>query len=184
MQKFDRIFNGDDVFGATGVDAIHHRGQRRRFTGSGHARDQHQTARHLANLLHDFGQEQFVQRANLGGNDAQHQSYVAALLKNVHTESSQAGDAVGHVDFRGLFEFLFLPRRHHAERHVQHVFSGDAWLFGQRRQFAIDAQVRIVAHLQMQVGGFAFRGNAQQIVNIHRRGFLGGPCLHALRMMN
>ena len=133
------------------VDAIDHRRQRRGLTGTGDAGDQHQPARHVANLLHHFGQEQFVERANLGGNDAKHQSDVAALLEDVHTEAAQPGDAVGHIDFRGLFEFLFLPRRHHAEGHVQHVFRGDARLVGQRQQFAVDAQVRIVAHLQMQV---------------------------------
>ena len=167
MQKFDRVFDGDDVLGARRVDAIDHRGQRRRFAGAGDAGDQHQAARHVADLLHHLGQEQFVERADLGRNDAKHQSDVAALLKDVDTEASQAGNAVRHVDFRGLFEFLLLARGHHAERHVQHVFGGDARLVGQRHQVAINAQVRIVANLQVQVGGAALHGNAEQVVDIH-----------------
>ena len=167
MQKFDRVFDGDDVFGAGGVDAVHHGGQRRRFTGAGNAGDQNQAARHFANLFHDLGQVKFVEGANFGGDDAQHQSHVAALLENVHTEAAQSGDAVGHVNFRGFFEFLLLARRHHAERHGQHVFGADAGLVGQRSQVAIDAQMGIVADLQMQVGGPALHGDAQQVINIH-----------------
>ena len=78
-----------------------------------------------------FGRKKFVEGANLGRNDAEHQADVAALLEYVHTEATEAGDAVGHIDFRGLFEFLFLARRHHAKSHVQHVFGRDAGLIGQ-----------------------------------------------------
>ena len=167
MQKFDRVFDGDDVFGAGGVDAIHHRSQRCRLTGTGDAGDENQSSRHFANLFHNLGQIEFIEGANLGGNDAQHQSHVAALLKYVHTEAAQSGDAVGHIDFRGLFELLFLARGHHAERHGQHLFGADARLVGQRSQFAIDTQMGIVAYLQMQVGGPALHGDAQQVINIH-----------------
>ncbi len=34
-------------------------------------------------------------------------------------------------------------------------------------EIAIDAQVRIVPDLQVQVGGAALHGDAQQVVNIH-----------------
>src|SRR5208282_5040214 len=167
VQKFDGVFDGDDVLGARRIDAVDHGGEGGRFARAGHSGDQHQTARHVANLLDYLRQEQFVKRADFGGNDAEHQSHIAALLKYVHTEASQAGDAVGHIDFRGLFEFLFLPCRHHAERHVQHVFGGDTRLIGQRHQIAINAQVRIVPHLQMQVGSAALHGDAEQVVDIH-----------------
>ncbi len=147
MQKFDRIFNGDDVFRARRVNAVDHGREGRGLAGAGDAGDQHQAARHVANLFHNFGQIKFVERANFGRNDAQHQANVAALLKHVYTEASQAGDAVGHIDFRALFEFLFLAGRHHAESHGQHVFGADARLIGQRHQFAIDPQMRIVSDL-------------------------------------
>ena len=72
VQEFDRVFDGDDVFGAGGIDAVDHRGQRRGLAGTGDAGDQHQAARLVADLLHDLRQIEFVERANLGGNDAQH----------------------------------------------------------------------------------------------------------------
>jgi hypothetical protein len=40
--------------------------------------------------------------------------------------------------------------------------------------------VRIVSHLQMQVGGFAFSRNPQQIINIHRGISRGGALPHKL----
>jgi hypothetical protein len=40
--------------------------------------------------------------------------------------------------------------------------------------------VRIVAHLQMQVAGFSFGRNPEQIVNIHRKLSLGGAQPHKL----
>ena len=49
------------------------------------------------NLLDDLRQIEFVEGANLGGDDAQYQSHVAALLEDVHTEAAQSGDAVAIV---------------------------------------------------------------------------------------
>src|SRR5580704_8490075 len=169
MQEFDGVFNGDDVFGARRIDAVNHRSQSCRFTGTGDAGDQNQAARQVTNLFHDFGQIEFVQSSNLGGNDAQHQPNIAALLEYVHTEAAKSGHAVGHVDFRALFELLFLPRRHHAESHGEHVFGADARLIGQRNQLAVDAQVRVVADLQVQVGGAPLHGDAKQVINVHAR---------------
>jgi len=110
-----------------------------------------------------------------GRDDAKHQTDVAALLKDVDTEPSQAGDAVSHVDFRGFFEFLLLARGHHAKRHVEHVLGRDTRLVGERNEVAIDAQVRIVTHLQVQVGSAALHGNAQQVINIHAEDTPGTP---------
>ena len=149
MQEFDWVLNGDDVFRPARVHAVYHGRQCRRLTGTCDTGYQHKAARHVADLLHHFRQEQFVERANLGGDDAEHQSHIAALLENVDAEAAQSGDAVGHIDFRGLFEFLFLACRHHAERHGQHVFGAHARLVGQRLQFAVNPQVRIVSYLQV-----------------------------------
>src|SRR5215213_4813463 len=40
MQKLDRIFDRDDVTATCRVDAIDHRGERRRFAGTGRASDE------------------------------------------------------------------------------------------------------------------------------------------------
>ena len=165
VQKFDGVFDGDDVIGAGGVDAVDHGGQRGRFTGTGGAGDEHQPALLFANLFDDVRQIEFFDGANLGGNDAQHHADVAALLKYVHTEAAQSGDAVGHIEFGGFFEFLLLAVGHHAERHGQHFFRRDAGDVGERHERAVNAQIGMVADFQMQVGRFAFYGAAQKIVD-------------------
>ena len=97
---------------------------------AGNAGDQHQPSRHVANVLHYFGQVEFIEGPNLSRNYAQYNSHIAALLENVHTETSQACDAVCHVDFSGFFELLLLAGRHHAERHGEHIFRAHARLVG------------------------------------------------------
>src|SRR5258708_4814854 len=118
-------------------------------------------------MLNHFGQIELFQSADLGGDHAQHQSYVATLLKNVDTEASQAGHAVRHVELGGFFEFLFLPVGHHAESHVQHVFGRNAGLVGQRDKFSIHAHVGIVANFQVKIRSFALHGDSQKIINMH-----------------
>src|SRR3984957_10279390 len=166
VQIFDRVFDGDDVLGAQRVDAVDHRGECGRFTGTSGAGGENQTALLFANLRKDAREFEFFDGANLGGNDAQNHADVAALLEHVHTETSQAGDAVGHIEFGGFLEFLFLPVGHHAEGHGQHFFRRDARHVVERVQDAINAKIRVVADFQVQVGSAAFDGAAQEIVNI------------------
>src|SRR5438094_8475160 len=81
VQELDGVFDGDDVFRPLGVDAVNHGGQGRGLAGTGYAGHQHQSAAFFADLLDDFGQIEFVEGANLGGDHAQHHAYVAPLLK-------------------------------------------------------------------------------------------------------
>ena len=115
--------------------------------------------------------EEIVRRwLDLGGDDAEHHADVAALLEDVDTEAAQSGDAIRHVEFGIFLELLLLPVGHHAERHVQHVLGGHAGLICQRDQFAIHADVRIVANLQVKVGWPCAPRDAQQIINVHGHG--------------
>src|SRR5580704_1017454 len=166
VQIFDRVFDGDDVLGAQRVDAVDHRGECGRFTGTSGAGGENQTALLFANLRKNAREFEFLDGTNLGGNDAQDHADVAALLEHVHAEASEAGDAVSHIEFGGFLEFLFLPVGHHAEGHGQHFFRRDARHVVERVQDAINAKIRVVADFQVQVGGAAFDGAAQEIVNI------------------
>src|SRR5580692_815272 len=170
VQIFDRVFDGDDVLGAQRVNAVDHRGERRRFSGTGGAGGENQAALLFAKLRKNAREFKFFDGANFGGNDAQDHADVAALLEYVHTKASEAGDAVSHIEFGGFLEFLLLPVGHHAEGHGQHFFRRDAWHVVERVQDAIDAKVRVVADFQVQVGSAAFDGAAQEIVNIDGHG--------------
>src|SRR6202012_3424961 len=108
------VFDGDEVIGAPGVDAVDHGGEGGRPTGTGGAGDEDPAALCFANSIDDGAQVQFFGGANLGGNDAENHADVAALLEYVDAEAAEAGDAVRHVEFGGFLELLLLPVSHHA----------------------------------------------------------------------
>ena len=60
VQKLDRVFDGDDVVGALGVDAVDHRRQRRRLARPGGTGDQHHAALLLADAIDHARQVQLV----------------------------------------------------------------------------------------------------------------------------
>jgi len=160
MQELDRVLNRDDVVGSRRVDAVDHRRKGSGLAGAGGSRDQYQPALLLANGFHGARQVQLFDGANLGGNDAQHHAHVPALLEHVDAETAQAGDAVGHVKFRGLLELLLLAVRHHAERHGKHFFRSDARHIREGSERAVDAQIGVVPYLQMKVRRLGFDGAA------------------------
>src|SRR6202167_825360 len=166
VQIFDRVFNGDDVLGAQRIDAVDHGRQRGGFAGTGGAGGENQAALLFANGGENAREFEFFDGANFCGDDAQDHADVAALLEDVDTKASEAGDAVSHVEFSGFFELLLLAIGHHAEGHGEHFFRCDARHVAERVQDAIHAKIGVVADFQVQVGGAAFDSAAQQIVNI------------------
>src|SRR5712692_3922349 len=165
VQEFDGVFDGDQVIGAVGIDAIDHRRECGGLTGTGGSRHEDQAALLLANLVNDSGEVQFFSSANFRGNNAQDHADIAALLKNVDAEASQAGNPVGHVQFRRFLELLLLAVGHHAESHGEHFFGRDARHVSHGSQEAVDAQIGVIAYFQMQVGRFVFDRAAKKIVN-------------------
>ena len=153
------------------VDAVDHRRERRGFARTGGSGHEHQSALLFADAFDHARQVEFLDRANLGGNDAQHHADVAALLEHVDAEAAQARDAVGHVQLGRFLELLLLAVGHHAERHGEHFFRSDARNVGQRRERAVDAQTGMVADFQMEVGRLGFNGAAQKIVDAQGHGF-------------
>ena len=165
VQKLDGVLDGDEVVGAVGVDAVNHGGKRGGLTGTGGAGDKDKAALLFANFSDDTGEIELFDGANLRGNDAENHADVAALLKNVDAEAAKAGDAVSHVEFSSLLEFLFLPVGHHAEGHGEHFFGRDAGNVGDGGEQTVHAKVGMVADFQVQVGSFIFDSAPKEIVN-------------------
>jgi hypothetical protein len=152
MQKLDWIFDGDDVTTAGGVDAVDHRRERRRFAGTGCARDEDQATTFLGNRIDYAWQTKLRGCLRVIGNDAEHDADSAALLKNVCPEATQPGDAITDIDFRNLFEALLLPVGHHRESHVQRVFRLQPRSVSDGVEFAADTHHGERSHLQVKVG--------------------------------
>src|SRR5262245_13227059 len=137
MQKLDGVFDGDEVIGARGVDAIDHRGEGGGLTGTGGASDENESALLLANLVDHVGKVQFFGSANLGWNHAENHAHVATLLENVNAETPETRDAVSHVQLSAFLELLLLPVGHHAKGHGEHFFGRDAGNVGDSGERAV-----------------------------------------------
>jgi hypothetical protein len=161
MQVFDRVFDRDHVRGASGIDVVDHRRQRRRLTATGGAGDQHQAAFLGGDLLEHRRQAELVEIHHLDRNDAEHQADRAALLEDVAAEAAEAGDAVGQVHFLRVLELLPLRRRHDRRRHLHEVLVIELLLVADRRQVPVDAGHGIAADLEVQVGSAFFDGGLQ-----------------------
>src|SRR6266849_133183 len=165
VEKLDGVFDGHQVVGAVGVDAVDHGREGGGLAGTGGTRDEDEAALLFANVADDRGKIELLDGADFGRNDAKDHADVATLLENVYAEAAQAGNAISHVQLGGFLELLLLAVGHHAERHGEHLFRRNAGYVGEGVEQAIDAEIRVVADLQVQVGSFAFNGAAKQIVN-------------------
>ena len=146
MQKFDGVFNGNDVIGARDVDPVDQGGQSGALAAAGRAGDQDHAPLLLSELVHNFGQFQLFDGLHLGGNQANRHANVAPLLEHVHTKSAQPGDTVSHIQVGRFLELLLLPIVHHAEGHTQHDFARDAGKLVEGFQLTLRADVRVVPY--------------------------------------
>src|SRR5229473_2925482 len=165
VEKLDGVFDGHQVVGAVGVDAVDHGREGGGLAGTGRTGHEDEAALLFANVADDRGKIELLDGADFGRNDAKDHADVATLLENVYAEAAQAGNAISHVQLGGFLELLLLAVGHHAERHGEHLFRRNAGHVGEGVEQAIDAEIRVVADLQVQVGSFAFNGAAKQIVN-------------------
>src|SRR6266851_828901 len=108
MQKLDRVLDSYDMSAAARIDSIDHRRQGCRFAGTGRASHEYQSTTFLGNAVDDRRQSQFRGGFCLVRDNTQYNTHRAALLKDVRAESTQALDVVSDINFRCLFETLFL----------------------------------------------------------------------------
>jgi hypothetical protein len=79
----------------------------------------------------------------------------------------QTGHGVGDVDLELVLEALLLARIHHREGHRDRVFLHQPLDLGQRKEGAVDPQHGMAADLEMEIGGFPFDRDLEQIVDVH-----------------
>src|SRR6266498_6020759 len=96
VQEFYWIFNGDNVTTSRRINPLDHRCQRCRLTRTRRTGYQDQTAPFICDLVDDNGQTKFGRIPRLVGNNAQNDTYSAALLKDIGAKSSDSTDAVAN----------------------------------------------------------------------------------------
>ena len=91
VDKFDRIFNGQDMIGLIVVDVVNHRGQRRRLAGTGGPRHENDTAG-MHGQVFEYGRgTKIIQRQDLRGDSSENSRRAAILVKCIHTKTRQLG---------------------------------------------------------------------------------------------
>ncbi len=150
VQELDGVLDRDHVLFALVVDLVEHGGERRRFAGTGRAGHQHESARFVAQVLHDGRKPQCVETLDLPWNGAEYRCHGAALVKDVSAETRQALQAERKVELEVLFQAVLLhvcedavrQRLRVGRRQRRHV---------QRAQLAVHADARSAVRREVQV---------------------------------
>jgi hypothetical protein len=166
-QELDGILDRHDVTGPVAVDVVDHRGERRRLAGAGRAGDEHQAALLHGDRLDHLGQHELLDALDAEGDDAKDDADRPPLLEHVDPEASEAGDAVGEVDFAGLLEAPLLHRVHDAEGHLLDLLGRHALAVLQRDERAVDPEHRGQPGLEMDVRGGPVESDLQDLVQLH-----------------
>ncbi len=140
VHELDGILDGQDVVVALAVDLVDHGRQRCGFAGASWSRDQHQTARLVAQLAHHGGQAKLVERLDLEGNQTKHGRRGATLVEHVGAEAGQAFQSEGEVEFEAFLEAVLLGVRHDAVGQLLGL-GGSHLRKIQRHQVPVDADL-------------------------------------------
>jgi len=125
VDKFERVFDRDDVAGPLLVNNVDHRGERRGLTGTGRTRDENQAEAVLAKLAENRGQTQLFDGHDAKRNDTHHDRPGRALHVDVRTDTALPFDFEREVHFEGLFKLLYLPLGHDLADHAPRVIGVD-----------------------------------------------------------
>ena len=135
VQKFNRVFDGQDMLVPFLVDLVDHGGKRRGLTGTGGTGDQDEAGGARRELGHDFGQAQFLEGLDLQRDDTEGEGDATTLQVGVRTETCEVRDTEREVAFLDLLEGLLLEFVHQAIRHA-HSFVRLELVFANRSQFS------------------------------------------------
>ena len=167
VHEFDRVLDRENVIVALLVDLVEHRRERRRLTGSRRPGDEHESTRPLCERGENRRQAQFLEAADLLGDQSIDCADRAALVEHVHAEARETLDTKREVELEGLFEPLLLRIGEHA--------VGELLRIGRRQCRTIQAcQVAMDSDLGRRV-----RGDVEvRSLHLHQRLQQFRQCLH------
>jgi hypothetical protein len=153
VQVLDRVFDGDDILPAMGVDVIDHRGQRRGLAASGRSGHEHEPSLEQGDLFQHLGKEQLPDRLDIQGDDPQGNSDRPALLEDAPPEPPEPRQAVGQVDVKILLEPVLLVVGHELISELLSILGGQPRKSGESNERSMNADNGMVSGFQMKVGG-------------------------------
>ena len=139
------------------------RGQRGRLARAGRARDEHEAARPLGQLVQDDRQAELVDGLDRERDQAEGRPDRAALVVGVDTEASASWDRVGEVDLPvGLQALALIVGQDRVDR-LARLLGGHDGVVLQRLEASPDPYGWMCPGREMQVGGVALDDLEQQV---------------------
>ena len=166
VNKLDRIFDGNDMALKRIVQIVHHRGQRRRLTGSRWSGHQNQAFLFVTQLPQNRRHAEFFQRKNRRWDISEDRAEPALLDKDVDAEPRDVPKLKGKVTFTFFFEGLPLSIVHHVVDQRVCFIGSQRWVV-EFFEITVNTDHRGLARADMTIGRAFFDRERQQLGNIH-----------------
>ena len=128
VNKFDGVFNGQNMVVAVVVDVVDHGRKGRRLTGARGASNEHKPARQHRDIPKHLAHAQVVHGQHLRRNGSENRSSTPILIKSIDSKTRDTRHFKGEVRLEELLKVLALAVVHDVvdERlHLGVVLSGD-----------------------------------------------------------
>src|SRR5690349_3315627 len=153
VDELDRILDRDDVPLLLPVDAVDHRRERRRLTGTRRSGDENEAARLVGEVRHHARESKLLERADLERDLSNDQRNASTLLEAVAAETREVLDAEREVQLVLDLELLLLVLRQHRIGELHAVLRLQHDVDIRVRNVAVDTYLGPPAGGEEQVGG-------------------------------
>jgi hypothetical protein len=178
VQELDRVLDGHDVVVASSVDLVDHGRESRRLTGARGTGYEDEAARFLRKLVELRRQPEILERLQLGGNHAEGTAETLALEIDVDAKAREAWDRVGDVDLAVDLQVFLLLGREDAVKQPLGVVSREARELLEPLEAAVQADDRMRADREVQVGRAESDHRLEQVVDRVCRRRFGARIIH------
>jgi hypothetical protein len=170
VDELDRVLDRDDVLLAPAVDRVDHRGEGRRLTGAGRARDEHETAVLVGEAAHSVRETELREARNLLRDEAEGERDRASLPIAVHAEAPEPLGQIGRVELGRDVEVLALggcPLGDQGQHGLEVRLGQEAFLH--RSQRPVDTGHRRRGDLQVHIAPAELDQACEKAVQVHGR---------------
>src|SRR5580704_4514069 len=150
VKKFDRVFDGDHVLVALAINLVEHGGEGGGLARAGWPRNEHESARLVAEDFDHLRQSESFEALDLPWNRTEHSSHGAALVENIAAEARQALQTEREVELEAFFEPMLLRVSEHRIGQRLRVCRGERRHI-ERTQLAVHANARWTVGRKMKV---------------------------------
>ena len=165
MDKFHRVFNGDDMVGPVSVDIVDHGRQSGGFTAACRSGYQHQPFVQGAEVGDDGRQVQLFERQDFCGNESGDDAHAVEVAEHVHAETVSGRQGIRQVGVVDFLELVDVSLWHDFECHGFNVFGPQRFRF-RENHFAVDTVSGGHIAAQMGVGCTLFQHEFQKYIYI------------------